>query len=801
MDASARLIGAPFEVSDDNAVLNRPALVWSGTQWGVVWMNIDAEVRLARRGRFGHAVGEDIIAVTGGGLQEVMSLAWNGQSFGAVWDDGAGSTEIYFADALCSCDTTDADGDGFSQCEGECDDEDDSVYPDAPEVCDGNDNNCDESVPADERDNDGDRYVECTGWNDTQGDQPLIIGGGDCNDGDSQTFPGAPEVCDRVDTDCDGIEDLGDADLDFGFDTDGDGLLDCWEVYGLDVNDGDLTCKPDAATGCDLPLQLPPYAADRTRPDLYVEIDYMDCEAGGCAEDHGFPTTHRPLSEALGRVRSAFARRGIALHLVGAQGAVDEAIPEIESVVFGPASAPGPADDFWDLKWGSALQQDPCTTGSAGAHFGTLADRTAPDCLDRIDARRRVFRYVIFGHSGPTGWGTAELHGNDLLVSTGGQDETRATRDVAVRWETTLDAERADMEAGILIHVLGHGLGLGHGGVDSVGQPVESPGCKPNHLGVTSFTRVWNLAGAARDVPGEVDGTPVRTNRELDFSGQILPGAGELDELALQEFIGVQGPSGERIMFGGVAGTPIVSPASGPVDWNGNGMIDGGAIVGDVNFVSFGAGSTGCPASLGEILPGTDEWIAVRLEVPLSATIVDTPPLPPLATDEVFPPIEPGFPEYLNGGLGDEDADGDGTANLVDICPLIQDLGALDADGDGWGDPCDCLPGDAAYQATPSESRDLRWESKTELSWIEPFFSGTTALVYDVLRSGDPDDFGTGIVCVEPNDADRMAIDTDIPPWWGLYYYLIRAENACPEGQGPLGESSGGVPRVGAACP
>ena len=40
----------------------------------------------------------------------------------------------------------DSDGDGFTPNEGDCDDSDDTVYPGAPELCDGKDNNCNGEV-------------------------------------------------------------------------------------------------------------------------------------------------------------------------------------------------------------------------------------------------------------------------------------------------------------------------------------------------------------------------------------------------------------------------------------------------------------------------------------------------------------------------------------------------------------------------------------------------------------------------------------------------------------------------------
>ena len=76
-----------------------------------------------------------------------------------------------------------------------------------PEVCDGNDNDCDTIVPADEIDDDSDLYVECTGWSDTQGDDATILGGNDCNDGDAGINPGETEIPDNgTDEDCSGFD-------------------------------------------------------------------------------------------------------------------------------------------------------------------------------------------------------------------------------------------------------------------------------------------------------------------------------------------------------------------------------------------------------------------------------------------------------------------------------------------------------------------------------------------------------------------------------------------------------------------
>jgi hypothetical protein len=115
--------------------------------------------------------------------------------------------------------TYDADEDGFTSplsCGGsrdDCDDLDPTVYPGAPELCDGIDNDCDGYLSAFEIDNDGDGYVECLidqgGWD---GD-PSVLGGNDCDDNDPFIYPGAEEVCDGLDNDCDALIDRDDPDI------------------------------------------------------------------------------------------------------------------------------------------------------------------------------------------------------------------------------------------------------------------------------------------------------------------------------------------------------------------------------------------------------------------------------------------------------------------------------------------------------------------------------------------------------------------------------------------------------------
>jgi hypothetical protein len=94
---------------------------------------------------------------------------------------------------------------GYVSNNEDCDDTNQNIYPGAPELIDGLDNNCDGQLNPNEIDNDGDGYVpgqiDSSGWFGS----PNIIGGGDCNDNNGSINPGATEVVgDNVDNNCNG---------------------------------------------------------------------------------------------------------------------------------------------------------------------------------------------------------------------------------------------------------------------------------------------------------------------------------------------------------------------------------------------------------------------------------------------------------------------------------------------------------------------------------------------------------------------------------------------------------------------
>ena len=125
----------------------------------------------------------------------------------------------------------DDDGDGQTEADGDCDDDDPLRFKNNPEVVDGIDNDCDTKVDngTEVYDDDGDGFTE---------------NNGDCDDDDKRIYPNATETPNGVDDDCDNLIDEGTV----FYDDDGDGFS---ELNG-DCNDADAEIAPNRTEIYDL---------------------------------------------------------------------------------------------------------------------------------------------------------------------------------------------------------------------------------------------------------------------------------------------------------------------------------------------------------------------------------------------------------------------------------------------------------------------------------------------------------------------------------------------------------------------
>ncbi len=169
---------------------------------------------------------------------------------------------VDYGDWLPAGAKADGDRDGYSTCDGDCDDGDAGRHPGADETtCNDVDDDCDGSIDEDAptntywRDADGDGYGDPGDTIQDCHDTPpagYVANSDDCDDGNGAVHPGAAEVaCDGIDQDCDGGDAAPDADGD-GWDVCGPGDAVNPDGKPADCDDGNGAIHPGAAeVACD----------------------------------------------------------------------------------------------------------------------------------------------------------------------------------------------------------------------------------------------------------------------------------------------------------------------------------------------------------------------------------------------------------------------------------------------------------------------------------------------------------------------------------------------------------------------
>ncbi|MEW5870826.1 MAG: hypothetical protein AB1894_16250 [Chloroflexota bacterium] len=405
-------------------------------------------------------------------------------------------------------------------------------------------------------------------------------------------------------------------------DTDGDGLLDNWEEFGLDT-DGDGNVDVD----------LPGMGARLDHKDLFVEVDWMNHPAAPGAHSHEpWQAAWVPVYHAFNDapVPSPDGTTGIKLHVdtgtlysAGAWGPID---CDRDGIAV-PGDMDCDGDGIIDIGNLGILGSGTPGGGQALAEVqfldflgdGSINDFYAFKTIHFDPVRQQVFHYAVFGHdlnaaaaiNGVSGRG--EIFGNDFLVTLGqwGNGGISPASGLSIRGTVI-------QHAGTFMHELGHNLNLRHGGADSDNY-------KPNYLSIMNYSHQGGILG-------------LTANDGLDFSPRALPvlTGGILDENNLDECQALNDPRpGASAEWTNNAAPAvhhwIAFGPDGKIDWNWDnaGTADNGVTCGnppnlarDLNFRDGGAINL-------DILQGHNDWTGgdLRLDFRHSGNFANGVPL------------------------------------------------------------------------------------------------------------------------------------------------------------------------------
>ena len=382
-------------------------------------------------------------------------------------------------------------------------------------------------------------------------------------------------------------------DDDRGGDSDKDGICDDFEDQ--DEHEGFLIVDypPNAVngvgTGANYTWNCGSDCPTIGTRDVLVEVDWMQ--------------GHEPFNTSLKNATQALKHSGLDLRIQKDEKTINHMTDTV---------IPG----FW---------MDPGSESIKNQWFGTKSERGGVDTPFGPNTwtdygwkqKKQVFHYAQFFHkqaNNPTASGSGEIRGNDFSVTLGSFDGSIGS---------------ADQQAGTFVHELGHNLGLNHGGTW-----LDTVNCKPNYLGVMSYTMQFS------DLIG---------NRTLAYSlsqiGNHTAGSISLNESDLDGDDGLGSvlaayPTEQTIVYGNSNGDLFYNKTGvTSIGWDGSQDIS--YIVADAEVI--------CPISGGEMLYGNNDtqtfidegiffrgsanWLSGRagLDDSASITISEGGGIPPLA--------------------------------------------------------------------------------------------------------------------------------------------------------------------------
>jgi hypothetical protein len=107
VSSGGTLIGPSLRVTNDTSISSELSLIWTGTEYGLVWQDDrdgNTEIYLARVSSASFKIGPDLRITKAPAGSRFPSLAWTDSEFGTGWDDTRdGNREIYFARVKTTC--------------------------------------------------------------------------------------------------------------------------------------------------------------------------------------------------------------------------------------------------------------------------------------------------------------------------------------------------------------------------------------------------------------------------------------------------------------------------------------------------------------------------------------------------------------------------------------------------------------------------------------------------------------------------------------------------------------------------
>lgn len=265
-------------------------------------------------------------------------------------------------------------------------------------------------------------------------------------------------------------------------DTDGDGLPDVWELYGVDTNNDGIV---------DLPIHE--WGADPNKPDIFIEVDWMNKPSPGklsFSNERGGSLA--PTKAQLQTVYDAFKNHDINIHIDAGSNSVG-----FESVQ-NWASYSGSNE----IPYTKVFYVGTESTGYQEWH--TLVDQNF--------ARERlpVFRHCMFVNQYTQESSQVNHPWSESCKSSGIADNIPGQCFIVANQGLGVNVEDVTV-SGTFMHELGHTLGLKHGGQDHENY-------KPNYLSIMNYS--FQLQG-------------LNPTKEINYSDYKL---NDIDENAIDEF-------------------------------------------------------------------------------------------------------------------------------------------------------------------------------------------------------------------------------------------------------------------------